>query len=77
MQYRSILKKFRENEMIHLTPGWATFGQALPQGFATTSVQIDGLTTQCDVKTLWPDDSIRFAILTAFVTVEGDYTVVP
>jgi hypothetical protein len=48
-----------------LSPGWATFGLALPQGAAPRAVQIGVLPTQTDVKVRWPDDSIRFAVVTA------------
>ncbi len=48
--------------------GLATFGQALPEGTAFGSLSLPGVTTQqCDVKTTWSDDSIRFAIITADV----------
>ncbi|MDP3685470.1 MAG: hypothetical protein Q8R32_01415, partial [bacterium] len=46
---------------VGLTSGWATFGQALPQGAARDALQIGDLETQTDVKTRWPDGSIRFA----------------
>lgn len=45
--------------------GWATFGLALPQGSARGGVQVGTLATQTDVKTVWPDGSIRFAVVTA------------
>lgn len=59
---------------VHLTPGWATFGQALPQGAAYEELQVGDLPTQTDVKTRWPDGSIRFAVVSAPVSTEGDYT---
>ena len=45
--------------------GWATFGLALPQGAARGAVAVGTLPTQTDVKTRWPDGSIRFAVVTA------------
>ena len=62
---------------IGLTAGWITFGQAVPQGVAPTGLKIGILDTQTDVKTTWPDGSIRFAVLTANVPAAGSYTVVP
>jgi len=47
-----------------LSAGWATFGLALPQG-AARAVQVGSLPTQTDVKVRWPDDSIRFAVVSA------------
>ncbi len=58
-----------------LSPGWATFGMALPQGAARDGVQVGGLPTQTDVKTRWPDGSIRFAVVTARVEMAGSYQV--
>ncbi|MBW8861975.1 MAG: hypothetical protein JF601_06330, partial [Acidobacteria bacterium] len=49
---------------VALTPGWATYGQALPQGAATGALKVGTLATQTDVKTTWPDGSIRFAVVT-------------
>jgi hypothetical protein len=48
-----------------VSPGWATFGLALPQGAAPKAVQVGNLPTQTDVKVRWPDDSIRFAVVSA------------
>src|SRR5262249_22105096 len=62
---------------VGLTPGWATFGQVFPQGEMWESVQIDKLPTQTDVNTYWPDGSIRFAVLSAWVPQAGDYTLYP
>ena len=62
---------------IGLTPGWITFGQAVPQGLASTGLKIGVLDTQTDVKTTWPDGSIRFAVLTANAPAPGSYTVAP
>ncbi|WP_154673826.1 PKD domain-containing protein, partial [Singulisphaera acidiphila] len=56
-----------------LTPGWATFGQVLPQGVAHDGLQLGNLVTQTDVKTTWPDGSIRYAIVSAAVPVTGTY----
>src|SRR5262245_3641908 len=53
-----------------LSPGWATFGLALPQG-AAKAVQVGSLQTQTDVKVRWPDGSIRFAIVSANAGVKG------
>ncbi|HMF97781.1 MAG TPA: hypothetical protein VKE96_25955 [Vicinamibacterales bacterium] len=52
-------------------PGWATFGLALPQGAAPTAVQLGRLPTQTDVKVRWPDDSIRFAVVSANLGAKG------
>ena len=58
---------------VHLTEGWATFGQAVPQGMAPagSGLHIGGLPTQTDVKNRWPDGSIRFAVVTAKVPAGG------
>src|SRR4051812_49430388 len=63
---------------IGLTAGWITFGQAIPQGLAPVGrgLKIGALETQTDVKTTWPDGSIRFAVLTANVPAAGSYAVV-
>jgi len=58
---------------VGLTAGWATFGQGLPQGSSATSLKIGTLTTQTDVKSRWPDGSIKFAIVTANVPTAGSY----
>lgn len=58
-----------------LTPGWATFGQVLPQGAARGPLQVGNLPTQTDKMTHWPDGSIRFAVLTAHVPAAGAYPV--
>src|SRR5262249_39213121 len=55
--------------------GWATFGLALPQGAATDTVQVGTLPTQTDVKTKWPDGSIRFAVVTAYIPSAGAYAI--
>lgn len=55
------------------TQGWATFGIVLPQGTATDAIQVGDLDTQTDVKTRWPDGSIRHASITAYVPANGDY----
>ena len=60
---------------IGLTPGWATFGQAVPQGAAPSGLQVGTLLTQTDVKTKWPDGSIRFAVVTVNAPVAGNYAI--
>src|SRR5262245_20023438 len=60
---------------VGLTAGWATFGEALAQGQATDSLQVGSLPTQTDVKSRWPDGSIKFAILSANVPSAGSYEV--
>ena len=60
---------------VGLTPGWVTFGQAVPQGMASAGLKIGSLDTQTDVKTTWSDGSIRFAVLTANVLAAGNYAV--
>lgn len=59
-----------------LSAGWATFGLPLPQGVARQGIQITGLTTQSDVKSRWPDGSIKFAVVSAQVTNAGSYAIV-
>lgn len=58
------------------TPGWATFGQVLEWGQATDAVRVGDLATQTDVKTRWPDGSIRFATLTVNALQAGTYAIV-
>jgi len=60
---------------IGLTPGWATFGQAVPQGAAPSGLQVGSLLTQTDVKTRWPDGSIRFAVVTVNALAAGNYAI--
>src|SRR5689334_21699778 len=63
---------------VHLTPGWATFGEAVPRGVAFDGLQVGTLTTQTDVKNYWDEDgSIRFAVVTVNVPAEGDYAITP
>lgn len=62
---------------VGLTSGWATFGQALPPDAAFESLQVGTLPTQIDVKTRWPDGSIRFAVVTAEVAEPGSYAITP
>ncbi|MFA5911157.1 MAG: hypothetical protein WC815_20470 [Vicinamibacterales bacterium] len=57
--------------------GWATFGLALPQGQARGAVAVGTLPTQTDVKTRWPDGSIRFAVVTARTPAAGAYPITP
>jgi len=58
-----------------LTSGWATFGQAVPQGAASSGLQVGSLLTQTDVKTRWPDGSIRFAVVSVNVPAAGNYPI--
>jgi hypothetical protein len=60
-----------------LTTGNATFGLALPQGAAMSGVTVGSLQTQTDIKTRWPDGSIRFAIVSVRVPSTGDYAIEP
>src|SRR5262249_30870989 len=62
---------------VHLTPGWATFGQALPQGAAFSGVRVGTFSTQTDVKNRWPDGSIRFAVVSVFVPAAGNFPIEP
>ena len=62
---------------VALTPGWATFGEVVPQGAAADALQVGSLATQTDVKTRWPDGSIRFAVVTASVPAAGTYAIAP
>jgi hypothetical protein len=48
----------------------------LPQGAARGGVKVGALATQTDVKTTWPDGSIRFAVVTARVGTSGSYGIV-
>src|SRR4029078_1706516 len=56
-------------------PGWARFGQALPQGAAAGALKVGTLATQTDVKTTWPDGSIRFAVVTVKAPSSGTYAI--
>src|SRR5437764_6216631 len=47
--------------------------EAVPAGVAFDALQVGTLTTQTDVKTIWDDFSIRFAVVTVNVPAEGDY----
>jgi hypothetical protein len=58
---------------VRLSTGWATFGQVLPRGAAKGALRLGDLQTQTDVKTRWPDGSVRFAIVTAQVARGGLY----
>jgi hypothetical protein len=70
------------------TAGWATFGQVLPPGAANDGLDVIGpldptgsvapqtLQTQADVKSRWPDNSIKFAVVTARIPSAGDYQIV-
>lgn len=55
--------------------GWATFGLALPQGAARDGVAVGTLATQTNVKTRWPDGSIRFAVVTSRVANAAVYPI--
>src|SRR4029077_6542554 len=57
------------------TPGWTSFGLAVPQGAASSGVQVGSLLTQTDVKTRWPDGSIRFAVVTTNIPAAGNYAI--
>lgn len=58
-----------------LTTGWATFGQVFPQGVVKDGLRIGTLSTQVDVKTRYPDGSIKYAILTAKIPETGHYDI--
>ena len=60
---------------VTLTPGWATFGQALPQGAAVGALKVGTLATQTDIKTTWPDGSIRFAVVTVKAPAAATYPI--
>lgn len=60
---------------VGLSTGWATFGEAVPQGLAVNGLRVGSLVTQTDVKNRWPDGSIRFAVLTVNVPTAGAYAV--
>ena len=62
---------------VNLTTGWATFGQALPMGAASSGLRVGTFATQTDVKNRWPDGSIRFAIVSVHVPTGGDYAIQP
>ncbi len=53
--------------------GWCVFLQAFPKGFSSTSVKLGTVATQVDVRTRWPDGSIRQAQITVQLT-PGLYT---
>ena len=58
-----------------LGKGWATFGLVLPSGAAREGLRIGALSTQTDIKTTWPDGSIRFAVVSAQIPRSGRYPV--
>jgi hypothetical protein len=60
---------------VGLTPGWVTFGQPVPKGLAFDGLAVGALPTQTDVKTRWPDGSIRFAVVTTKAIVAGEYPI--
>jgi hypothetical protein len=53
--------------------GPITFGVALPKGAAPSGVAVGSLQTQTDVKTRWPDGSIRFAVVSTRIPAAGSY----
>ncbi|MCL2045271.1 MAG: S-layer homology domain-containing protein [Oscillospiraceae bacterium] len=57
------------------SPGWATFGIVLPMGKAYEGLIVGNLVTQNDVKNSWSDGSIRYAILTTYITNPGSYEI--
>ncbi len=65
----------REIARVTLSPGWATFGMAVPQGMATNALQVGNLQTQTDVKNRWPDKTVKFAVLTCKPGTAGQYAV--
>src|SRR3954471_5859827 len=60
---------------VGLTAGWATFGEAVPQGAAVGGLQVGTLSTQTDIKTRWPDGSIRFAVVTVNSPASANYPI--
>ena len=55
--------------------GWATFGLALPQGTTWEGLKVGSEKTQTDVQTRWPDGSVRFAAVTAWLPKAGTYAI--
>src|SRR6478609_9425769 len=60
---------------VGLTAGWATFGEAVPQGAALSGLQVGTLPTQTDIKSRWPDGSIRFAVVTVNAPASATYPI--
>ena len=60
---------------VALTPGWVTFGQVVPKGFARDGLRVGSLATQTDVKTRWDDGSIRFAVVTVKADAAGSFAI--
>jgi hypothetical protein len=60
---------------VGLTAGWATFGEAVPQGAAYAGLQVGSLPTQTDIKSRWPDGSIRFAVVTVNSPASASYAI--
>lgn len=60
---------------IHATPGWTTFGMAVPRGEVFRSLQVGSYKTQTDVKCRWDDSSIRFAVVSTKIIKEDDYDI--
>lgn len=59
--------------------GWATFGFAAPEGAIPSGqgVQVGALTTQTDVKCTWPDNSLKYAVVTCKPTSTGNHEIRP
>ena len=60
---------------VGLSSGWATFGEAVPQGLAVNGLRVGSLATQTDVKNRWPDGSTRFAVVTVDVPSAGAFAI--
>jgi hypothetical protein len=58
-----------------LGAGWATFGLALPSGAARDGLAVGTAATQTDVKSRWPDGSIKFAVVTSRVASQDNYRI--
>ena len=79
-RFAPALERLEARDLLHgtlasigLTPGWATFGQALPCGQAWDYLQLGELPTQTDVKNRCADGSIKFAVVTAYADAAGTY----
>jgi hypothetical protein len=55
----------------YLGKGWSTFGIALPRGLCRAQLSVGDSPTQTDVKTRWPDGTIRFAVVSTVCSREG------
>lgn len=60
-----------------LGAGWTTMGYSAQQGaiLASEYPVLGALNTQTDIKNTWPDGSLRFAVVSAFVSAPGTYAV--